>query len=140
MNKSYQRGFTLLEILVVMAILSMLVAAVSTNVLTFGDEAKVTSAKKDLETLSSALDLYRLDNHHYPSTDQGLAALSEKPSGTPEAINWRSGGYLKKKAKDPWGYQYVYIKTEDHFELYSLGADGQEGGEGFNSDLHVKDL
>ena len=135
-----QKGFTLLEILVVMAILGLLIAAVAPNILGRSDDAKITLAKSDLRNISSALDMYKLDNHHYPSTDQGLQALVSRPSGSPEAKNWKQGGYLKKAPQDPWQNEYQYINNGTSYELYSLGADASEGGEGFNGDIYAKDL
>lgn len=138
--KNKSRGFTLLEILVVMAILGMLIAAVAPNIMGSSDEAKVTIAKTDLRNISSALDMYKLDNHSYPSTDQGLEALVNRPGGSPEAKNWKSGGYLKKMPADPWQRPYEYINNGAAFELYSLGADGQDGGDGYNADVDAADL
>ncbi len=139
----YQRGFTLIEIMVVVVILSVLIGLVAPNILGRVDEARVTAAKTDIETLGQALELYKLDNHHYPSTDQGLEALVSKPTGSPEPRNWNSSGYLKKRKVplDPWGNEYVYLSVANgsRYELYSLGADGREGGEGYNADVGVED-
>lgn len=134
-----QRGFTLIEIMVVMVILGLLVAIVAPNIMGRSDQAKVTIAETQLKNIQSALDLYRLDNSHYPSTQQGLEALISKPSGSPEPKNWNPDGYLKSIPEDPWGneYQYVSPGTEGPYDLYSLGSDGQEGGDGDAADISV---
>ncbi|MGM0434781.1 MAG: type II secretion system major pseudopilin GspG [Pseudomonadota bacterium] len=136
------RGFTLIEIMVVMVILGLLVALVAPNIMGRGDEARVTAAEAQLRNISSALDLYRLDNSQYPSTEQGLDALVEKPSGSPEPSNWNPEGYMNAIPKDPWGneYQYVQPGSEGPYDLYSFGADGREGGEGVNADISVWDV
>ena len=137
-----QRGFTLIEIMVVMVILGLLVAIVAPNIMGRSDQAKVTIAQTQLKNIQSALDLYRLDNSHYQSTQQGLEALVSKPSGTPEPRNWNPDGYLKSVPEDPWGtpYQYVSPGTEGPYDLYSLGSDGQEGGDGDAADISVWDV
>ncbi len=133
-----QHGFTLIEIMVVVVILGILAALVAPNILGRTGEARITAAKSDINSISNALDLYKLDNHSYPSTDQGLEALVDKPSGFPEPANWNPEGYLKTLPKDPWGnaYQYVSPGSENAFDLYSLGADKREGGEGDNADIY----
>lgn len=135
-------GFTLIEIMVVMVILGLLVALVAPNIMGRGDEARVTAAEAQLRNISSALDLYRLDNSHYPSTEQGLEALVEKPTGSPEPSNWNPEGYMNAIPKDPWGneYQYVQPGSEGPYDLYSYGADGREGGEGVNADISAWDV
>ncbi|MGB1271662.1 MAG: type II secretion system major pseudopilin GspG [Endozoicomonas sp.] len=132
-----QSGFTLIEIMVVVVILGILAAMVAPKILSRPDQAKVTVAKSDIETISQALELFRLDNGFYPSMDQGLEALVKKPSSTPEARNWNPDGYLKKVPVDPWGNPYMYLQPGNHgkYDLYSLGSDGREGGEGLNKDL-----
>ncbi|WP_369602038.1 type II secretion system major pseudopilin GspG [Hahella sp. SMD15-11] len=132
-----QTGFTLIEIMVVMVILGLLIAAVAPNILGRADQAKVTIAKSDIRNLSNALDMYKLDNFSYPSTDQGLEALVKKPSGFPEAKNWNPNGYIKSLPKDPWGNPYQYLSPGTHgpYDLYSLGSDGKEGGEGDAADI-----
>lgn len=137
------RGFTLIEIMVVVVIISVLIGLVAPNILGRVDEARVTAARADIGTLEQALEMYKLDNHHYPSTDQGLQALVQKPSGTPEARNWRPEGYLKKGKlpQDPWGgdYQYMSPGSSGPFDLYSLGADSREGGEGYDADVGLQE-
>lgn len=135
--KPAAQGFTLIEIMVVIVILGVLAALVVPNILGRPDEARVTAATADIQAISNALDLYRLDNYSYPSTDQGLQALVSKPGGSPEAKNWNTDGYLKKQPKDGWGNEYQYLSPGAHgkFDLYSLGADGREGGEGMDQDI-----
>ncbi|KPQ30030.1 MAG: type II secretion system protein G [Marinobacter excellens HL-55] len=139
LNPAKSKGFTLIEIMVVMVILGLLVAIVGPNIMGRGDQARVTVAETQLNNLANALDLYRLDNSHYPSTQQGLDALVQRPSGSPEPRNWNADGYLKSVPQDPWGneYQYVSPGTEGPYDLYSYGSDGQEGGEGDAADLSV---
>jgi len=133
-------GFTLIEILIVVVILGVLGATIIPNIMSSPDKARVQAAKTDLRSLSSALDLYRLDNYNYPSTDQGLEALVSQPSGFPEAKNWNPEGYLPKTPEDPWKNAYAYTNNGRGFELISYGADGQQGGEGFNADITLDDL
>jgi general secretion pathway protein G len=135
-----QSGFTLIEIMVVLAILGFLVAMVAPNILGRTGEAQVKIAKAQIKEISNALDLYKLDNYFYPSTAQGLGALVEKPSGSPEPKNWKSGGYMKKLPQDPWGNEYVYIAEGGSFEIITLGADGAEGGEEESADISSKDI
>lgn len=137
-RRSPQSGFTLIEIMVVVVILGILAALVAPNILGRTGEARITAAQSDINSISNALDLYKLDNHAYPSTDQGLEALVSKPSGYPEPANWNPEGYLKSLPKDPWAndYQYLSPGSERAYDLYSLGADKREGGEGDNADIH----
>ena len=131
------RGFTLIEVLVVVVILAILAAIVVPRVIGRTDDAMIAKAKADVQGFTTALNLYKLDNFTYPSTDQGLMALIQKPAGTPDAPNWQSGGYIQELPKDPWGRDYQYLSPGQHgeFDVYSLGADGQLGGEGFNADV-----
>ena len=130
-------GFTLIEILVVVTILAILGALVVPKIMDRPNDARVVSAKHDLGTLVAALKLYKLDNGRYPTTDQGLKALVEKPSSDPLPANWKQGGYLEKMPKDPWGHDYLYLYPgiKGEIDVMSYGADGQEGGEGFGADL-----
>ena len=134
------QGFTLIEILIVIVILGVLGSVLVPNLISRPDQARVQAAQTDLRTLSSALDVYRLDNFTYPSSEQGLEALIEKPVGFPEAKNWNAEGYLKKQPVDPWGTPYIYENVEGTVSLYSLGADASEGGEGFNADITLSEL
>jgi len=133
----HPKGFTLIEVMVVMVILGLLVAIVAPSILGRGDEARVTVTKTQIKEISNALDLYKLDNYNYPSTEQGLQALVTKPSGFPEAKNWNPNGYMKRLPEDPWGHKYQYVSpgVNGPFDLYSFGADGKEGGEGKNADI-----
>lgn len=131
------QGFTLIEILVVVVILGILATVVVPRFLDKPDEARATRARADIQALTTALNLYRLDNFNYPSTDQGLQALVAQPSGAPAATNWRQGGYIDRIPKDPWGGEYRYLSPGQRgdFDLYSLGADAQPGGEGAAADI-----
>ncbi|CDZ95332.1 MULTISPECIES: type II secretion system major pseudopilin GspG [Pseudomonadaceae] len=142
MTTKKQRGFTLIEIMVVVVILGILAALVVPQVMNRPDQAKVTVAKGDIKAIAAALDMYKLDNFNYPSTQQGLNALVEKPSGSPQPRNWNRDGYLKRVPKDPWGndYQYLSPGTQGPFDLYSLGADGKQGGNDLNADIGNWDL
>ena len=130
-----QRGFTLIELMVVLVIIGVLAALIVPNVLDRADDARVTAAKTDVNNLMQALKLYRLDNQRYPSGEQGLAALVNKPSASPVPPNWRP--YLEKLPADPWNQPYRYLNPGVHGEVdvLSLGADGQPGGEGKNADV-----
>lgn len=138
-NRAASRGFTLIEIMVVMVILGLLVAIVAPNIMGRSDQAKVTIAATQLKNVQSALDLYRLDNSQYPSTQQGLEALVSKPSGSPEPKNWNPDGYLKSVPEDPWNAEFQYLSpgSEGPYDLYSYGSDGLEGGEGDAADISV---
>ena len=139
MNKTMS-GFTLIEVLIVVVILGILGAVVVPNILSRPDTARVQAAQTDLRALSQTLEIYRLDNFQYPSSEQGLESLVDRPSGFPEPKNWNPEGYLKKLPTDPWGSPYLYEKTGSSYSLISLGADGQEGGEGFDADIRLNDL
>ena len=131
------RGFTLIEIMVVVVILGILATLVAPAILGKVDEARVAKAQQDIRALETALDLYRLDNFRYPTTDQGLQALVTKPDD-PAIRNWKPGGYIKQLMKDPWGNEYLYLEPGAHglaFDLWTLGADGQEGGEDAATDI-----
>lgn len=131
-----QSGFTLLEIIVVVAIIAILAAYIAPKVAGRVDDARISKAKSDIRVLESSLELYKLDNFIYPSTEQGLDALVTKPSGA-ELKNWRDGGYIKKLNKDPWGneYQYQYPGSNGEFDVFSLGADAAAGGSGEAADI-----
>jgi general secretion pathway protein G len=132
-------GFTLIEILVVIAVISVLAALVAPNVFRHVGTAKDAAARSQIEMLGAALDAYRLDNGRYPSSEQGLDALWQTPATEPRPLNWR-GPYLRKAVPlDPWGHAYVYVSPGEvnvqGFDLLSLGADGQMGGEGEDTDI-----
>ncbi len=134
------RGFTLIEILVVVVIIGILGAVIVPNLLSRPDQARITAAQQDLRALGSALDMYRLDNFQYPSTDQGLDALVSQPSGFPEPKNWNPDGYIKTLPTDPWGSPYMYEFDGSDVSVFSLGADGAEGGEGVAADIHLNKI
>jgi general secretion pathway protein G len=138
-SRHASRGFTLIEIVVAVAILAILASIVVPRVLGRVDDANIAKARTEISVLSSALNLYKLDNFAYPSSDQGLQALVARPSGSPEARNWRAGGYLEggRVPKDPWGrdYQYLSPGQRGEFDVYSLGRDGRPGGEGVDADI-----
>jgi general secretion pathway protein G len=126
--------------MVVVVIIGILGALIIPNVVGRDDEARATAARNDIRAVANALDMYKLDNFNYPSTDQGLEALVSKPAGFPEPKNYNPNGYLKKIPVDPWGNPIVYINNGKGFEMYSLGRDGQEGGEGYDADIRFEDL
>ena len=132
-----QRGFTLIEIMVVVVIIGMLAALVLPRVLGRLDDAGIAKAKSDIRTLSSALKLYKLDNFNYPSTQQGLEALVSAPDGEPAAKNWKRGGYIERLPADPWGNEYQYLSPGDkmEFDLWSFGSDARLGGEDVAADI-----
>jgi general secretion pathway protein G len=135
-NYSKNKGFTLLEIIVVVTIIAILAAYIAPKVAGRVDDARISKAKSDIRVLESSLELYKLDNFLYPSGEQGLEALVNKPSGQ-GTKNWRDGGYIKKLTKDPWGndYLYLYPGSNGEFDVYSLGADATAGGEGEAADI-----
>lgn len=141
-RRKKQAGFTLIEIMVVIVIIGILASVVVPRVMDNPDKARTAKAKHDIQALESALDIYRLDNFTYPTTDQGLEALIMKPSGSPEPKNWKNGGYIKKLRKDPWGNDYLYMHPGQHGEvdIYSLGADGAPGGDGVFADIGSWDI
>lgn len=135
-------GFTLIEIMVVVVILGILAAVVVPRIMDRPDEARVTKAKQDIRVLESSLNMYKLDNFSYPTTQQGLDALVAKPSGEPEPKNYKAGGYVQKLPKDPWGnpYQYLQPGVKGELDIFSLGRDNRPGGEGVDSDIGNWDL
>jgi general secretion pathway protein G len=130
-------GFTLIEIMVVIVILGILAALVVPRVLDRPDEARAIAAKNDIAAIMQALKLYRLDNQRYPTAEQGLAALVARPTLAPVPPNWKPNGYLDRLPKDPWGHPYQYLNPglRGEIDVYSLGADGQPGGEGNDADI-----
>ena len=129
------RGFTLIEIMVVVVILGILAALIAPSVINRIDDAQLVAAKQDIRSIESALKLYKLDNFRYPSTDDGLDALVTRPSDP--SAKWPEGGYLSRMPKDPWNkpYLYLYPGNQGVFDIYSLGRDGQPGGEGLDADI-----
>ncbi|NNM69933.1 MAG: type II secretion system major pseudopilin GspG [Gallionella sp.] len=141
-SRRNQRGFTLIEIMVVVVIMGIMAALVVPKLMGRADDARITAAKQDISTIIQALKLYKLDNQHYPNTEQGLQALVSKPTGGPAANNWKTGGYLDKLPKDPWGnpYQFLSPGIKGEVDVFSLGADGQPGGVGNDADIGSWDL
>ena len=137
MKSNKLKGFTLIEILIVVVILSILAITVVPQFLDQPAKARVARAQADISNLKKALSLYKLDNFSYPSTSQGLQALTTKPSGQPQAKNWKPGGYIENMIKDPWGNDYQYLNPGNHgaVDIYSFGMDSQPGGEGDNQDI-----
>ena len=140
-NRKQFGGFTLIEVMVVLVILGILATLVVPQIMGRPDEARIIAAKQDIGSIAQGLDLYRLDNHAYPTTDQGLQALISKPTAPPAPPNWKTGGYLTRSSipKDPWGNEFKYIipgvKNIGSYDLFSLGADGAPGGEGNDGDI-----
>jgi general secretion pathway protein G len=140
MNRNNERGFTLIELMVVIVILGILAGLIIPRIMGRPDEARAAKARMQIESMETALKLYKLDNGNYPTTEQGLQALVEAPAAGGLAKNWRQGGYLEKGRvpKDPWDSDFVYISPGVHgdFDLSCLGADGEAGGEGKNKDIN----
>ena len=132
-----EAGFTLIEIMVVVVILGILAAIVVPKVMDRPDSARIARAKQDIRAIEGALNLYKLDNFFYPSTDQGLEALITKPGGSPEPKHWKQGGYLERLPKDPWGGEYQYLSpgTRGSIDIFSYGADGRPGGSDASTDI-----
>ena len=135
-RRAAQRGFTLIEIMVVVIIIGVLAALIAPNVIGRVGQARVTAAKADIQQIEAALNLFRLDNFRYPTTEMGLDALVTNPND-PTIKNWKAGGYLPRVPKDPWDnpYQYLSPGNNGEVDVYSYGADGREGGEDENADI-----
>ncbi|MEO8599236.1 MAG: type II secretion system major pseudopilin GspG [bacterium] len=142
LSAALQRGFTLIEIMVVVVIMGVLAALVVPKLMGRTEEARIAAAKQDISTIMQALKLYRLDNQRYPTTEQGLAALTTRPTSGPAANGWKTGGYLDKVPKDPWGgaYQLLSPGIKGEIDIFSFGADGQPGGAGNDADIGSWDL
>jgi len=136
-----QRAFTLIEIMVVVIIIGILAAIVAPNVIGRVDDAQITKARAEISNIENAMKFYRLDNFTYPSSNQGVEALVSKPAD-PSIKNWKTGGYLDRVPKDPWGNAYLYLNPGNHreFDVYTLGRDGRPGGEGIDADIGNWDL
>ena len=135
--KTRMQGFSLIEVLVVVVIISILAAVVVPRIMDEPDRARVVKAQQDIRALVTALNLYRLDNAIYPSTEQGLRALVDRPQGQPQPRQWKNGGYIESLPMDPWGRPYQYLNPGIHSEIdvWSLGANGLPGGEGINAEI-----
>lgn len=138
----HSRGFTLIEVMVVIVIIAVLAALIVPKVMGRPDEARIAAARQDIGAISQALKLYKLDNMRYPSTEQGLQALVKKPAVAPLPENWKGNGYLEKLPKDPWGSPYKYLQPGLHgdVDVMSYGADREAGGEGSDADIGSWDL
>lgn len=138
-NINNHRGFTLIEIMVVIVILALLAALVGPKLMGRTDDAKITDTRVQIKNIETALKLYKLDNGSFPGTEQGLNALISKPTVGQIPKNYKEGGYLesKKIPKDPWGNDYLYVSPGEHgdYDLFSYGADGAKGGDGKNADI-----
>ena len=134
----HARGFTLIEIMVVIVILGILAALVVPKVMSRPDEARIVAAKQDIASITQALKLYRLDNQSYPTTEQGLQALVTRSTTEPVPKNWKSGGYVDRLPKDPWGHDYQFLNPglKGEIDVFSLGADSLPGGDGNNTDIY----
>ena len=132
-----QRGFSLIEILVVLVIMGLLISIIAPNVLGRADEARVQKVFADFSAIETALRMYRLDNYSYPSSEQGLNALVARPTLAPVPANWKSDGYLEALPVDPWGYAYLYLSPGQNgqTDIFTYGADGTRGGDGQNADF-----
>ncbi len=141
---SDEKGFSFLELMVVVVILGILATYIAPRFMGRTDDAKAVKAKVDIAAIETSLKLYSLDNGHYPTTEQGLSALIEKPSSEPIPLNWKEKGYLAKARipKDPWGREYLYLSpgVHDEYDIISYGADGAPGGEGKNKDVNSWEL
>lgn len=135
-NRS-QQGFTLIEVMVVIAIIGIMATLIVPQIMSKPDEARVIAAKQDINSIVQALKLYRLDIGRYPTTEQGLSALVAKPTSEPIPRNWKPSGYVDRLPKDPWGFAYQYSNpgTRGEIDVFSLGADNKPGGTGFDADL-----
>jgi general secretion pathway protein G len=133
------KGFTLIEIMVVVVILGVLAALVVPKVIDRIVYARIQAAKSDIQTIETALTLYKIDNYKYPTTEQGLIALVEQPPA-PDAPNWNAEGYIKKLPTDPWGNPYLYTNDGSKIDIYTLGSDSQPGGQSEAGDIHWSDL
>ena len=134
------RGFTLIEIMMVVVIIGIIVAIVAPNLVGQGDKALIQAERSSQRGIAQALELYRMDNRRYPTTEQGLDALVSKPSGFPEPKNWGPDPYLRKYPKDQWESEYVYTSDGKRFDLKSLGADGTDGGDDVDADIVYSEI
>lgn len=136
-RRTADAGFSLLELMVVVVILSILALVIVPRVIDRPDQARAARAQSDIAAIQAAVNLYRLDNFRYPTTDQGLQALVTRPSTEPAPQNWASGGYMDRVPQDPWGRPYQYLQPGVHgdFDVFTYGADGVPGGTGADADI-----
>ncbi|MBO9463902.1 type II secretion system major pseudopilin GspG [Tropicibacter sp. R15_0] len=136
-NQPQDDGFSLLELMVVVVILSILALVIVPRVIDRPDQARAARAQSDIAAIVSAINLYRLDNFRYPTTEQGLAALVTRPTSDPAPANWAENGYMDRNPVDPWGQEYKYLEPGVHgdFDVFSYGADGVAGGSGADADI-----
>ncbi len=136
-RRSAEHGFTLVELMVVVVIIGLLATIVAINVLPSGDRARVETARANIAIIEDGLEMFKLQNLNYPTTSQGLTALQTAPAGLADPSRYQAGGYIKRLPDDPWGRPYLYASPGQHgaFDLWSFGADGQEGGEGNDADI-----
>ncbi|MEX0731403.1 MAG: type II secretion system major pseudopilin GspG [Aquisalimonadaceae bacterium] len=137
------RGFTLIEIMVVVVILGILIAFAVPNIMDNPERARLTKAHHDIRTIENALEMYRMDNFRYPTTDQGLQALTQQPTAPPEPRNWKAGGYVRSLPRDPWGNEYQYTAPEEagaRVRIFTYGADGRPGGDGEDAEISNHDI
>jgi general secretion pathway protein G len=141
-NRKKQAGVSMIEIMIGLAIIAIIASIAVPNLMSRLDQAKVSATKAEMASIVTALNMYKLDNGHYPSTSQGLKALVERPSGTPAANNWAQEGYLRKLPKDKWNNDFLYIAPGSNgpFDIISYGADGIDGGESYNADIYSSEL
>jgi general secretion pathway protein G len=139
MQRNRQSGFTLIEILVVVMILGLLISLAAPSLIGRTDDARVVKARADIVAIEQALSLYKLDSGSFPTSDQGLEALVEEPTRDAPR-NWRQGGYMERVPLDPWDGPYLYAGDGQSYVLRSLGADGKEGGEGYEADIDSRDF
>lgn len=136
-RRSAEEGFSLLELMVVVVIMSILALVIVPRVIDRPDQARIARVQSDLAVLQNALQLYKLDNLRYPTTEQGLSALVERPTRGPEPANWAEGGYIDRLPSDPWGGEYQYLSpgVNGEVDVFTFGADGVTGGDGIDADL-----
>lgn len=140
-SRARQSGFSLIEIMVVVIIIGLLASIVAPQVLNRADEARIQKVKSDFKSIQTGLKMYRIDNYAYPTSEQGLEALVERPAIAPQPRNWDESGYLEQLPRDPWGNAYLYLSPGESqdYNIYTLGADGVSGGEDQNADISVWD-
>lgn len=140
LHRTSQAGFTLIEMLVVVMILGLLISLAAPRLIGRTDDAKVVKAKADIAAIEQALNLYKLDSGEYPTSEQGLEALVEEPTRGEVPRNWREEGYLERVPQDPWNNDFLFASDGRSYVLRSLGADGKEGGDGYDADIDSREF